>query len=217
MKRSLTAPLNDATIPEASVATRVTSARPIISAAAVDAVRCGFRRALSRASTPATPPIRVAGQPRSVRERSHEARGEERDAEEDEQRAEAHPEQDLGRVRDRAEEPVESAANPAAVMSTAPSAAEPRKPARRQGRALAHGRDGRDPGRPDRGPQARDEGDKDPGEQRDDDRPGLEDETRVRKREADRVEQPEEALREQEPEEEADRPRRRHRRSGPRR
>ena len=35
-------------IPDASVATRVTSARPIISAAAVDAVRCGFRRAFSR-------------------------------------------------------------------------------------------------------------------------------------------------------------------------
>ena len=31
----------------------VTSARPIISAAAVDAVRCGFRRALSRASSAA--------------------------------------------------------------------------------------------------------------------------------------------------------------------
>ena len=34
-------------IPAASVATSVTSARPIISAAAVDAVRCGFRRAFS--------------------------------------------------------------------------------------------------------------------------------------------------------------------------
>ena len=34
-------------IPAASVATSVTSASPIISAAAVDAVRCGFRRAFS--------------------------------------------------------------------------------------------------------------------------------------------------------------------------
>ena len=41
----------------------VTSASPIISAAAVEAVRCGFRRALSRASRPAAPPILVAGQP----------------------------------------------------------------------------------------------------------------------------------------------------------
>ena len=33
-------------------------------AAAVEAVRCGLRWALSRASDPAAPPIRVAGQPR---------------------------------------------------------------------------------------------------------------------------------------------------------
>jgi len=32
-----------------------------LDAAAVDAVRCGLRRALSRASEPATPPILVAG------------------------------------------------------------------------------------------------------------------------------------------------------------
>jgi hypothetical protein len=46
----------------------VTSASPIIKAAAVDAVRCGFRRALSRASSPAVPPILVAGQPIEVKE-----------------------------------------------------------------------------------------------------------------------------------------------------
>ena len=34
-----------------------------MSAAAVEAVRGGLRRALSRASVPAAPPIRVAGQP----------------------------------------------------------------------------------------------------------------------------------------------------------
>ncbi len=53
-------------IPWASTATKVTSASPIISAAAVEAVRCGLRRALSRASTPAAPPIFVAGQPRNA-------------------------------------------------------------------------------------------------------------------------------------------------------
>ena len=37
--------LNDAMMPDASVATSVTSVSPIISAAAVDAVRCGLRRA----------------------------------------------------------------------------------------------------------------------------------------------------------------------------
>ena len=45
------------------MATKVTSASPIISADAVDAVRFGFRFELSRASTPAVPPKRVAGQP----------------------------------------------------------------------------------------------------------------------------------------------------------
>ena len=80
-------------IPAASTATSVTSASPIISAAAVEAVRCGFRRALSRASTPAAPPIRVAGQPSSGHEWAHEPRREERDAEEDQKRAEPHPRQ----------------------------------------------------------------------------------------------------------------------------
>ena len=44
---SFTAPVNDCTMPAASVATRVTSARPIMSAAAVEAVRCGLRRLFS--------------------------------------------------------------------------------------------------------------------------------------------------------------------------
>ena len=50
-------------MPEARIETSVTSASPIISAAAVEAVRCGLRRALSWASAPAAPPIRVAGHP----------------------------------------------------------------------------------------------------------------------------------------------------------
>ena len=50
-------------MPAASTETSVTSARPIMSAAAVEAVRCGLRRALSRASDPATPPSRAPGQP----------------------------------------------------------------------------------------------------------------------------------------------------------
>ncbi len=37
-----------------------------MSAAAVDAVRCGFRFALLRASSPATPPTLADGQPRRV-------------------------------------------------------------------------------------------------------------------------------------------------------
>ena len=52
--------------PAPSVATTVTSARPIISAAAVEAVRPGLRSALSRASRPGEPPRRAAGKPTSV-------------------------------------------------------------------------------------------------------------------------------------------------------
>src|SRR3989442_12213831 len=45
------------------MATKVTRAKPIISADAVEAVRFVLRIVLSRASSPAAPPIRVAGQP----------------------------------------------------------------------------------------------------------------------------------------------------------
>ncbi len=51
--------------PCASTATKAISASPIIRAAAVLAVRPGFRRAFSRASLPAAPPTLAAGQPRT--------------------------------------------------------------------------------------------------------------------------------------------------------
>ena len=50
-------------MPLASTATKVTSAMPIISAAAVEAVRPGFRTEFPRASLPAAPPIARAGRP----------------------------------------------------------------------------------------------------------------------------------------------------------
>ena len=53
--------------PAPSVATTVTSARPIISAAAVEAVRPGLRSAFSRASRPGEPPKRAAGGRRASR------------------------------------------------------------------------------------------------------------------------------------------------------
>ena len=53
-------------IPDASTATEVTRAMPIISAAAVDAVRPGFRIEFARARRPALPPIFVAGHPSTV-------------------------------------------------------------------------------------------------------------------------------------------------------
>ncbi len=52
-----------ALIPAPSTATTVTSVSPIMSAAAVEAVRLGWRPAFAPASSPATPPARRAGQP----------------------------------------------------------------------------------------------------------------------------------------------------------
>ena len=56
-------PLIVAFRPAANTATRTTSARPTISAAAVTAVRCGWRIAFSRASTPVRPWKRAIGAP----------------------------------------------------------------------------------------------------------------------------------------------------------
>src|SRR3954469_270205 len=63
MKSLLTASSNDERSPWPKSATKVTSARPIIRADAVDAVRAGFRVALSRARIPDAPPIDRAGAP----------------------------------------------------------------------------------------------------------------------------------------------------------
>jgi hypothetical protein len=73
----------------------------------------------------------------------------------------------------------------------------------RKRRALPHGGDRRHPRRPERRPEAGEQGDQDPDRERDDDSPGFEREPVVREREADRVEQLEEPLREREAEEEA--------------
>ena len=81
---------------------------------------------------------------------------------------------------------------------------DPREATRRQRSALTYGRDRRYAGRAQRREDARDEGDDDPECERDDDRPRLEEQAAVREREADHVEQPEEPLREREPEEEPD-------------
>ena len=88
------------TIPAASTETSVTSARPIISADAVEAVRCGLRLGVARARAlrrrrRASPPA----SPSQVRERPDEPLREQCDAEEDHQRAEAHPDEQRGRAR----------------------------------------------------------------------------------------------------------------------
>ena len=87
--------------------------------------------------------------------------------------------------------------------TTATDEAVPREAAGRQGRALAHGGDRRHAGRAHRRPQAREQRDEDADEQRHDHRPGLQREPVVGQREADRVEQPEEALGERDPEQAA--------------
>ena len=69
MNTSFTAFLKLAMMPADSTVTKVTSASPIISADAVEAVRCGLRMVLSRASSPIVPAIRVAGQPSQVASR----------------------------------------------------------------------------------------------------------------------------------------------------
>ena len=55
----------DFVMPAANTVTKTTTARPIISAAAVVAVRPGLRTAFSRASRPVRPRRRSSGQPAS--------------------------------------------------------------------------------------------------------------------------------------------------------
>ena len=78
--------------PLPKTATKETSVRPIISAAAVEAVRPGFRTAFSCASRPAAPPSRATGQADDVGERADEARCDHREPDEDAERAAADPE-----------------------------------------------------------------------------------------------------------------------------
>ena len=91
---SVTAVSVDTRRPEPSTATTVTSVSPIISAAAVDAVRPGLRTALAPASSPATPPARRAGPADDAGERLDEPRGEQRDAGEQPEHAAAEQQAD---------------------------------------------------------------------------------------------------------------------------
>ena len=63
MKSSLTAPVKDVRTPVPRMETKVIRASPIITAAAVDAVRVGLRTAFWRARLPAAPPNRAPGAP----------------------------------------------------------------------------------------------------------------------------------------------------------
>ena len=181
-------------IPAAITATSVTSASPIINADAVEAVRWGFRRALSRASEPAAPPNLLAGQPSAQASGRTNRTAQERDTDEDQQRPDAHEEEDLLRTEAVAEQAVDqqgepgqrSAApsRPAGTCANRPggSSAPSRtaaiggtRVARKAGRRLARTVT------------------RIPTSERDDHRPRVQDETVVRQREADGVEQLEEA------------------------
>ena len=81
----------DALMPAANTVTKTTTARPIISAPAVTAVRPGLRTVFSRASRPVRPRSLSSGQPTDGGERAHEPRAEHRDAEQRGHRPAARP------------------------------------------------------------------------------------------------------------------------------
>ena len=183
-------------MPAASVATSVTSARPIISAAAVDAVRCGLRRALSRASGPAAPPICVAGQPRNPASGRDERRAR---ASRRRRRRAASPTIRAGSARSRCRARRARARAARSRRAVRRAATGVRKRWNRPGGSSAPSRTAAIGGTR----VARSAGKKlaisvtrIPERERDHDRARLEQEPVVRQREPDRVEQREEALRE---------------------
>jgi hypothetical protein len=131
-------------------------------------------------------------------------RREECDTDEDEERAQSHPEQNLCRPEAAAEEPVEKRRKAEYGGARCANTAIAVETSLRQGRALAHGRDRRHARGAESRSKAREQSDKHTDEQRDDDRTGLERQAVVRQREAADVEELEEALPQSEAEEEAD-------------
>ncbi len=142
--------------------------------------------------------------PEQLCERTNEARGEERDPEEDEQRAEPHPDEDLRRVEAASEEAVDERREAGARHEHRADPAEAGESSGRKRRPLPHGGDRRHASRTNRRAQARDQGDEDSRDERDDRRPRLEHEPRVREREADQIEEAEQTSGEQQAEEQTD-------------
>ena len=148
-------------------------------------MRCGFRRAFSRASEPAAPPNLVGR--------------EERDAQEDQKCSDAHREQDALRSEPVHEEPVDEQREPDRREQRRADRPVFREPPRRELRALAYGRDRWHARGAEGGAEARKDGHENPDDEGDDHRPRVQDEPVVRQREADRVEELEEADAEPEP------------------
>ena len=121
--------------PAAKMVTKETSASPIISAAAVVAVRPGLRTAFSRAIRPETPRSRSSGRPTTEAIGRDQPRAQQGDAEEDERRRRPRPRPRPGRGRRRARARIRAipstvsaapasaaaGARPLSVSSTAPS------------------------------------------------------------------------------------------------
>ena len=192
-------------IPAASIDTSVTSASPIISADAVEAVRCGLRWAFSRARLPAVPPIFVAGQPSAVASGVTSLTRQKCDAEEDEQCAAEHEEQDAPPCRGRgAKRPQSSPPKPSTASSDRRREPEPREadsgswaPSRTA--AIGGTRVARSAGRRLASSVTRTPTTSETTTVR-----GLESQAVVRQREADRVEERESPLARAEPDEEPD-------------
>ena len=167
----------------------VTSAIPIMSAAAVAAVRPGLRWAFRSAILPAAPPDAPSRDADDARERADEPRREHRDA--DEQRQDAEPEQgepvaDGDVVGERPVAEREDGQRDDRARDVRREAGEA---AARHRRALPHGGDRRHPGRADRREEAGDERHERPDEQRDDDRARREDRVGLRQLEVERLEE----------------------------
>ena len=177
----------DAFIPFTNVATNATSATPIISAAAVAAVRPGLRTELRRASAPggaADPPRR---QPDDGGERPDELRRDHRDPDEQQEHAAGDRQEPLRRVDVVGEHRVAEQEQREGDQHERDVRREAVRAALRQLRALADGRDRRDARRADRGEEPGDHGDERPDEERDDDRPRREDRVRVGQPEPERA------------------------------
>src|SRR3990170_970042 len=101
----------------------------------------------------------TCGPAQQTRERTDESGREQCDAEEDEQGADAHPDEDLGCVEPVSEEPVQERREPGGHHESGAEPSEACEPPRRQSRTLAHRGDRRDASRSPRRSETGDEGD----------------------------------------------------------
>ena len=139
------------------------------------------------------PPGRAAqalrGPAEYARERSHEARREPCDAGEEEQDADAEQGQHSRGPEPALEEREREERDPERRGGEREVRLQPGEPAGRQLCALADGGDRRHAGRPERGPEAREQRDTDPDDERDDERPRRVDEPGLRQVDPERHEQ----------------------------